>query len=109
MSFLHWGFCLYVCVPVPTLNASFLRFTSNSCFRSNRHVGLIAAVSCTMHRGLLCGKSDLSLLLRKCLLLKTSAVRWNILGSNDLNVRDGRMKRIEREFVVMQEGVEHVL
>ncbi len=74
-----------------------------------RREGRKADLRCGLYRWPLCGKSDFSLLLRKCLLLKTSAVRWNVLGSNDLNVRDGRMKRIEHEFVVMQEGVEHVL
>ena len=73
------------------------------------HLGRVAHIRCGLYRWPLCEKSDFLPLLRKFLLLKTSAVRWNVLGSNDLNVRDGRMKRIEHEFVVMQEGVEHVL
>ena len=50
-----------------------------------------------------------SLHLRKCQLLDASAVRWNILWGNDLNIGNCRIWQIGRQFVVVQEGLKHVL
>ena len=56
-----------------------------------------------------CGQRNRSVRANGCPLLETPYERWNILGSNDLNMRYGCMRRNRHELVIMQEGLEHVL
>ena len=69
----------------------------------------ISAFRCAPHELTQRGHSELSLLLRNCPLLEAPVVRWNILRSNNLNMRYGCIKRSGHELVMMQEGLEHVL